>query len=200
MEFSWVKSTTICILLLLNVSAITHFYSHVCIVRTMSRTVLTTYIRFVHTKGLVSASCSRKQESMVRVMAWSPCLLFSRQVVGNPQQNQWTSIQSSGSLGGGKHKWSEIWSNIIKRELLGLKWVGNTRTVDSPKIVLQVGSGLFGVHPLILHFKFQFSKSIKSSTGHIFLNLTFPFRTEKYLFPKIPKNHPKIYTKLPNSG
>ena len=30
---------------------------------------------------------------------------------------------------------------------------------------------LFGVRLLILHFKFQFSKSIKSSTFHVFLNL-----------------------------
>ena len=29
---------------------------------------------------------------------------------------------------------------------------------------------------LILHFKFQFSKSIKSSAFHIFLNLTYPLR------------------------
>ena len=28
-------------------------------------------------------------------------------------------------------------------------------------------------------------------------NLSFE---KKYLFPKTPKNHPKIYTKLPNSG
>ena len=50
------------------------------------------------------------------------------------------------------------------------------------------------MRPLILHFKFQFSKSIKSSTFHIFLNLTYPLR-KQYLFPKMPKNHPKIYTK-----
>ena len=36
--------------------------------------------------------------------------------------------------------------------------------------------GLFGVHLLILHFKFQFSKSIKSSAFYIFLNLTYPLR------------------------
>ena len=35
----------------------------------------------------------------------------------------------------------------------------------------QVGRGLFGVHLLILHFKFQFSKSIKSWTFHILRNL-----------------------------
>ena len=35
----------------------------------------------------------------------------------------------------------------------------------------QVGRGLFGVH---LHFNFQFSKSIKSTTFDIFLNLNYP--------------------------
>ena len=49
---------------------------------------------------------------------------------------------------------------------------------------------------LILHFKFQFSKSIKSSIFHISLNLTLPLR-KKYLFPKMSKSHPKIYTKQP---
>ena len=47
--------------------------------------------------------------------------------------------------------------------------------------------GLFGVHLLILQIKFQFSKSIKSSTFHIFLNLTYPFRKNISVFPKIPK-------------
>ena len=47
--------------------------------------------------------------------------------------------------------------------------------------------GLFGVHLLILSLKFQFSKSIKPSIFHIFLNLTYPFR-KQYLFPKTPKN------------
>ena len=48
-------------------------------------------------------------------------------------------------------------------------------TVDPPppspnkkKIETQVGSGLFVVYLLILHFKFQVSKSIKSSTSHVF--------------------------------
>ena len=50
----------------------------------------------------------------------------------------------------------------------------------------QVGRRLFGVHLLILHFKFRFqcSKSIKSSTFHLLLNLTYLLR-KKYLFPKI---------------
>ena len=72
------------------------------------------------------------------------------------------------------------------------------QTLDPYKREPQVGS-LFGIRLLILHFKFQFSKSIKSSTFHIFLNLTYPLR-KKYLFPKMSKNHPKIYTKQPNSG
>ena len=50
------------------------------------------------------------------------------------------------------------------------------QTVDQPKTEPQVGSRLFGICLLILHFKFQFSKSIKSSTFHIFLNLTYPLR------------------------
>ena len=89
---------------------------------------------------------------------------------------------------------SEIWGNI-KGELLGLKWVGNTILPDSwpPKRELQVGSRLFGIRLLILHFKFQLSKF------HIFLNLTHPLR-KKTLFPKEPKNHPKNLQKPPNSG
>ena len=79
---------------------------------------------------------------------------------------------------------SEIRSNF-KKEVLGLKWCRNTTkmlTLPSPpppgpkkterERELQVGKGLFGVYLVILHFKFQFSKSIKSSTLHIFLSLT----------------------------
>ena len=73
------------------------------------------------------------------------------------------------------------------------------QTVEPPKREPQVGRGLFGVHLLILHFKSQFSKSIKSSTFHIFFSLTYPLR-KKYLFPKMPKNHPKTYTKPLNRG
>ena len=38
------------------------------------------------------------------------------------------------------------------------------QTVDLPKREPQFGRGLFGVHLLIPHFKFKFSKSIKSLT------------------------------------
>ena len=69
------------------------------------------------------------------------------------------------------------------------------QTVDPLQKEPQVGRGLFGIRVLILHFIFQFSKSVKSSTFHIFLSFE-----KKSLFPKTPKNHPKIYTKLPNSG
>ena len=65
------------------------------------------------------------------------------------------------------------------------------QTVDPHKREPQVASRLFGVHRLILHFKFQFSKSTKSSTFHIFFmqfNLSFQ---KKYLFPKMPKKSPK---------
>ena len=60
------------------------------------------------------------------------------------------------------------------------------QTVDHPKREPQVGSGLFGIRLLIVHFKFQFSKSSKSSTFHIFLNLTYPLR-KNISFQKCPK-------------
>ena len=72
------------------------------------------------------------------------------------------------------------------------------QTVDHHKWEPQVGRGLFGIHLLILHFKFQFSKSIKSSIFHIFLNLTYSLR-KNLSFPKCPKithkfteNHPTV--------
>ena len=63
-------------------------------------------------------------------------------------------------------------------------------TVDPLEIELQVRRGPFGVRLLILHFKFQFSKSIKSSTFHIFLNLTYPLRKKSHSknVQKSPKN------------
>ena len=45
------------------------------------------------------------------------------------------------------------------------------QTVDPPKESPRLLGDCFGVHLLILHLKFQFTKSIKSSTFHIFLNL-----------------------------
>ena len=60
------------------------------------------------------------------------------------------------------------------------------QTADHPKREPQDGSGLFGVRLVILHFKFQFSKSIKSSTFHISLNLTYPLR-KNISFQKCPK-------------
>ena len=61
------------------------------------------------------------------------------------------------------------------------------QTVDHLKREPQIGSGLFGIRLLIPHFKFQFSKSIKSSTFHIFLNLTYPLR-KNISFPKCTKS------------
>ena len=60
------------------------------------------------------------------------------------------------------------------------------QSVDPLQKEPQVGRGLFGIRLLILHFKFQFSKSIKSSTFHIFLNLAYPLR-KNISFPKHPK-------------
>ena len=65
------------------------------------------------------------------------------------------------------------------------------QTVDPRSREPQVGRGLFGIRLLILHFKFQFSKSIKSSTFHIFLNLTYPLR-KNISFPKCPKITQKL--------
>ena len=65
------------------------------------------------------------------------------------------------------------------------------QTVDPLQKESQVGRGLFGIRVLILHFKFQFSKSVKSSTFHIFLNFTYPLR-KNLSFPK----HLKITQKF----
>ena len=68
------------------------------------------------------------------------------------------------------------------------------QTVDPPsppKREPLVGRGLFGVHLLILHFKFQFSKSIKSSTLHFSLNLTYPLG-KNISFQKCPKITQKL--------
>ena len=65
------------------------------------------------------------------------------------------------------------------------------QTVDPSKRKHKVGRGLFRVHLLILYFKFQFSKSSKPSTIHIFLNLAYPFRRKICLSQnaqKSPKN------------
>ena len=61
------------------------------------------------------------------------------------------------------------------------------QTVDPRKREPLVARGLFGIRLLILQFKFQFSKSIKSSTFHIFLNLTYLLRKNISYFPKCPK-------------
>ena len=74
-----------------------------------------------------------------------------------------------------------------------MKYVGSTgyQTVDPPpKREPQVGRGLFGIRLLILHFKFQFSKAIKSSTFHTFLNLTYPLR-KNMSFPKCARKTSK---------
>ena len=60
------------------------------------------------------------------------------------------------------------------------------QTVDPLEKEPQVCRGLFGVCLLILHFKFHFSKSIRSSTFYIFFNLTYPL-IKKISFTKCPK-------------
>ena len=78
---------------------------------------------------------------------------------------------------------------VLKGKLLRLKWLGTLPDSWSPQREPQVGSGLFGVHPLILCFKFQFFKSVNSSTFH-FLEFGYPLRKNMF-FPKgqkPPKN------------
>ena len=64
------------------------------------------------------------------------------------------------------------------------------KTVDPLKREPQIGRRLFCVHLLILHFKFQFSKSIKSSVNISCFpqfNLSFQKNSQK-----LPKNLHKI--------
>ena len=66
------------------------------------------------------------------------------------------------------------------------------QTVDPQKRV-QVVRGLFGIRLLILHFKFQFTKSIKSSTFSYFPQFNLSFE-EKYLSsPKCLKITQNLY-------
>ena len=60
-------------------------------------------------------------------------------------------------------------------------------TVDPLEKEPQVLRGLFGVRLLILHFKFQFSKSTKSSAFHIFLNFKKFLNSKKISVKKCPK-------------
>ena len=76
--------------------------------------------------------------------------------------------------------------------------VGNTTGQLSPRkeSARFVGAGLFGPSTNSL-----FSKSIKSSTFHIFLNLTYPFRKKKTISQnsqKSPKNLQKNYQTVVN--
>ena len=65
--------------------------------------------------------------------------------------------------------WSEI--EVILKGIVMIKmdWK-HFQTGGPTKIETQAGRGLLSIHLPILHFKFQFSKYIKSSTFHIFLN------------------------------
>ena len=70
--------------------------------------------------------------------------------------------------------------------MIELKGVGTLPDSWPPQMRAQVGRGLFGIRLLILYLKFQFTKSIKSSTFHISLNLTYPLR-KNISFQKCPK-------------
>ena len=94
--------------------------------------------------------------------------------------------------------------SIIKRELFGLKRIaGNTtRQLTTPnKSPRSVGDCLVSIRPL-LNSSLQI---ISIFQIHQILNISYfsqfnLFFEEKYLFPKMSKNHPKIYTKPPNGG
>ena len=62
------------------------------------------------------------------------------------------------------------------------------QTVGPPKERHRLVGDCFGVRVSILHFNFQFSKSIKFSTFHLFLNLTYPLR-EISIFQNAKKSH-----------
>ena len=65
--------------------------------------------------------------------------------------------------------WSEI--EVILKEIVRIKmgWK-HFQTGNPTKIEPQISRGLLSIHVLILHFKFQFSKYVKSSTFHVFVN------------------------------
>ena len=94
-------------------------------------------------------------------------------------------------LSGGTHELrSEIWS-IIKRELLGLKCVGNTsRQLTTPNESLRlVGDWYLSTNSSLQFSIFQIHQIFNISYFFQF-NLSFE---KKNLFPKMPKNHPQIY-------
>ena len=95
---------------------------------------------------------------------------------------------------------SEIWSDI-KRELLAIKMGSkHYQTVDTPKKEPQVGRRTVWYPSSIKFFASNFNFPNPSNLHHfIFSQFNLSFE-KKYLFPKIPKNHPNIYTKSPNSG
>ena len=76
------------------------------------------------------------------------------------------------------------------------------QTVEPLKREPQVGRGLFGIRVLILHFKIQFSKSITANIQHFIFSsiLTYPLKKTLFFPEMSKKDHPKIYTKEPNSG
>ena len=82
----------------------------------------------------------------------------------------WMTLRGGG--GGGVNLNRSRLRSILKGTVrIKMNWK-DYQTVGHPKYEPRVGKGLFGIRLLILHYKFQFSKSIKSSVFRIFLNLT----------------------------
>ena len=67
------------------------------------------------------------------------------------------------------------------------------QTADPLEKEPQVCRGLFGFRLLILHFKIQFFKSIKPSTFHIFLDLTYPLRKKKSRSQNVQKSSKNLH-------
>ena len=84
--------------------------------------------------------------------------------------------------------WSRVPRNIEKQCTTENSSSTRLPNLDTQNVHLQQ-------YLLILHFKFH---QIFNISVFLFqINLSFE---KKYLFPKMPQNHPKIYTKPPNSG
>ena len=64
----------------------------------------------------------------------------------------------------------------------------------------QVGRGLVWYPSTNSSLQFDFPSLPDLQLQHFIFSSIYLSFGIKYLFPKMPKNHPKIYTKPPNSG
>ena len=92
---------------------------------------------------------------------------------------------SKNQLKAGVHMIGVKFEVILKRKLLGFKWVGNTTRQLISQREPQVGRGLFEVPLLIFHVTSNFNFLNTSNRQH-FLNLSYPL-SKNISFPKCPK-------------